>query len=137
MILKDTETKKLTLIEVILPKIENRFLTLTRDIVLIFSFAVLTGLSASLKIEIGPVPITMQTFAVLISGILLGSKKGMLSQLTYLSMGLSGLPWFSRGGGWQYILSPTFGYLIGFVLAAFFVGYLTERGWDRSLKTAV
>lgn len=131
------ELKKLTLIEAIIPKVENKALALIRDIYLILSFAALTGISAKLKIEIGPVFITMQTFAVLLSGALLGSVRGGLSQLTYLILGLTGIPWFSRGGGITYIFSPTFGYIIGFVLAAFFVGFLSERGWDRNLKTAI
>jgi len=61
----------------------------------------------------------------------------MASQLTYLLMGLAGLPWFARGGGIQYIMSPTFGYIIGFVLAAYFIGWICERGFDRQLKTAI
>jgi len=129
--------KNLTLIEVIFPKIENKILILVRDLVLIFSFAILTGLCAKLKIEIGPVPITMQTFSVLLSGALLGAKRGALSQITYLSMGFAGIPWFSRGGGMAYLLSPTFGYLVGFVFASFFVGFLCQKGFDRKLGRAV
>ncbi len=127
----------LTLIDLILPGVENKTLAIVKDVVLILSFAFLTGLSAKLKIEIGAVPITMQTLVVLLSGALLGRNRGALSQLTYLMTGLAGFPWFSRGGGIQYILSPTFGYLIGFVLAAYFVGYLSEKGFDRNIKTAI
>ncbi len=131
------KVKNLTLIDLLIPKIEDKFLILVKDIALALSFAILTGISAQLKIEIGLVPITMQTLAVLLSGALLGSKRGALSQIIYLFGGLAGLPWFSRGGGIQYILSPTFGYLIGFVLAAYLVGWLSERGWDRNLKRAI
>ncbi len=137
MTLKDFETKNFTLIEAVLPKIESKILTIIRDVLLVFSFAILTGVSAKLKIEVGPVPITLQTFVVLLSGALLGSKKGTASQLTYLTGGLLGLPWFSRGGGIQYIVSPTFGYIVGFVLAAYFIGFLSEKGWDRNIKTAI
>ena len=131
------ETKRLTLIDILIPRIEDKTLALIKDIALVLSFATLTGICAKLKIEIGIVPITMQTLAVLLSGALLGSKRGALSQLTYLSIGLAGLPWFARGGGMAYIMSPTFGYIIGFVLAAYLVGYLAEKGLDRSLKTAI
>jgi len=137
MRLKNFEVKNLTLIEVILPRVENKILEITKDVVLVLSFAILTGISAKLKIEIELVPITFQTFAVLLSGALLGSKKGAISQLTYLLMGLSGLPWFARGGGISYLLSPTFGYILGFILAVYLVGYLAERGWDRNLKLAI
>jgi biotin transporter BioY len=129
--------KNLTLIDIIIPRIENKTLSLVKDIALVLSFTVLTGVCAKLKIEIGVVPITMQTFTVLLSGAVLGKIRGAASQLTYLLMGLAGLPWFARGGGIQYILSPTFGYIIGFVLAAYLVGSLAEKGFDRSIKTAI
>ena len=131
------KAQNLTLIDVVFPKIESKNLALVKDILLVLSFAILTGICAKLKIEIGPVPITMQTFAVLISGALLGSKRGALSQITYLLTGLAGIPWFSRGGGMGYVFSPTFGYIVGFVLAAFFVGFLCERGFDRKIETAI
>lgn len=125
-----------TLIEVILPRIENKGLSILRDVVLVFAFTISTAICAKLKIEIGTVPMTMQTFAVLLSGALLGSRRGGLSQLTYILMGLAGVPWFSRGGGIQYLMSPTFGYLIGFVFSAFIVGWLCEKGLDRKIETA-
>lgn len=131
-----TSEKTLTLIDAILP-IERKSLVLVRDIILVLSFAILTGICAKIKIEIGTVPITMQTFAVLLSGAVLGSIRGALSQLVYLTLGLTGIPWFSRGGGMSYIFSPTFGFLIGFVFAAFLVGFLCERGWDRNFKKAM
>jgi len=127
----------LTLVDLIIPRIENKTLAILKDILLVLSFAILTGISAKLKIEIGLVPITAQTLAVLLSGALLGAKRGALSQLTYLGMGLVGFPWFSRGGGIAYLISPTFGYIIGFVLAVYFIGWLCERGFDRQLKTAI
>ena len=108
-----------------------------KDLVLVLVFAILTGLSAQFKIEIGAVPITMQTFVVLLSGILLGSKKGAASQAAYLFMGLLGFPWFARGGGIAYLLSPTFGYILGFVLSAFVVGLLVEKGWGKEIKTMI
>ena len=106
--------------------------TLARDMLLIFGFAAVTALGAQVAFYIGPVPITGQTFAVLITGALLGSRRGALSQLTYLGMGAMGAPIFA---GWQggptVLMGPTGGYLLGFVAAAFVVGFLAERGWDR------
>ncbi len=126
----------LTLIDAILPKFQDKRLTLAKEIVLIFSFALFTGFCAKIKIEIGTVPITLQTLAVLLSGALLGKIRGAASQLAYLLLGLAGIPWFARGGGISYIFSPTFGYLLGFVLAAYFVGWLCEKGFDRKIHTA-
>lgn len=115
----------------------NREIVLAKNIVLILGFAVLTGISSGLKIEIGPVPVTMQTLIVLLSGSLLGSKKGTMSQITYLMAGLIGLPWFSRGGGIIYIMSPTFGYILGFVISAYLIGSLLEKGWDKNIKKSI
>ncbi len=138
MMLKDTSnTNKMNIIDLALPKIENKVLVATKDIFLVLSFAVLTGISSKLMVEIGAVPITMQTLVVLLSGALLGKKKGTASQITYLFFGLFGLPWFSRGGGMAYVLSPTFGYILGFILAAYSVGRLFERGWGKNISSAI
>jgi biotin transporter BioY len=114
-------------------KIENKIFSLSKEILFILGFAFLTGVSANMKFEIGMIPITMQTFVVLLSGALLGSKRGALSQVAYLLMGLSGVFWFARGGGPLYLLSPTFGYIIGFVLTSFVIGFLCEKGFNRRL----
>jgi biotin transporter BioY len=73
----------------------------------------------------------------LLSGALLGSKRGALSQIFYLLGGLAGISWFARGGGIGYLMGPTFGYIIGFVFAAFVVGSLCEKGFDRKIETAI
>lgn len=125
------------LIDLIFPKYNEDKIELFRNIVLVVPFSILTALCAQVKVEIGTVPITFQTFVVLLSGVLLGSIKGSLSQLTYILFGLAGLPLFARGGGLQYLLSPTFGYIIGFVPAAFIVGKLAEKGWDRRFKNSI
>jgi len=137
MMLKNSNAKNPILIETVLTEIKDKILVLVKDIVLVLGFAILTGISAKLKIEIGLVPLTMQTVVVLLSGALLGQKKGAACQLTYLLSGLIGLPWFSRGGGLTYILSPSFGYILGFVLAAYLIGGLVEKGWNRNTATAV
>jgi biotin transporter BioY len=115
------------MVDVFFPRV-----TLARDMLLIFGFVAVTALSAQVAFYVGVVPITGQTFAVLIAGALLGSKRGALSQLTYLGMGVMGAPIFA---GWQggpaVLTGPTGGYLVGFVAAAFVVGFLAERGWDR------
>ena len=85
MMLKDTNnTNRMNIIDLALPKIENKVLVAAKDIFLVLSFAVLTGISSKLMVEIGAVPITMQTLTVLLSGALLGKKRAVGSQLTYL-----------------------------------------------------
>ena len=126
----------LTLGELVLPKLDDKILSLALNVILVLSFAVITAVAAQIKVEIGIVPITLQTFAVLLSGILLGSRRGAAAQAGYLFGGLAGIPWFSRGGGLIYLLSPTFGYILGFVAAAYVTGFLAEHGWDRRMATA-
>lgn len=92
-------------------------------------FAALTAAGAFIKIPIPYVPITLQTFFVILSGSLLGAKFGALSQLIYLAIGLLGAPIFSQGGGPGYVFQPTFGYLLGYPLAAFTIGFLLW-GWN-------
>ena len=91
------------------------------------------------QIAVGyPVPITGQTFGVLLVGALLGSRRGALCVLAYLAEGLLGLPVFTYGrAGLAMFFGPTGGYLVGFVPAAYVVGLLAERGWDRRAVTTV
>lgn len=104
---------------------------------LIFCLALATTLSAQIKIEIGLVPITLQTAIVLLSGLVFGSRIGAASQLFYLTAGLIGIPWFSHGGGINYIFSPTFGYIIGFVAAAYTVGKLAELMKEKKILNVI
>ncbi len=99
----------------------------TKDLAQIALFAALTAVGAFLKIPVPYVPFTLQVFFVALSGVLLGAKKGALSQLVYVFTGLIGIPIFTEGGGISYVLKPTFGYLIGFIIGAYVIGYLTER----------
>lgn len=101
----------------------------TRDMILTALFAGLTAIGAVvLVIPVGPVPITLQLFFTVLSGIILGARLGALSQIVYVLMGLIGLPVFAGGvGGPATIFSPTFGYLIGFILGAYVVGKVAEK----------
>ncbi len=100
----------------------------TLEIVLCGLFAALTAAGAFIQI---PVPgmdyFTLQFFFVLMAGMLLGSKLGALSVFVYVFLGLVGLPIFAAGGGITYVLRPSFGYLIGFILTAFVTGIVIEK----------
>ena len=85
---------------------------------------VLLAISAKTKIHLFPVPMTMQTFVVLFLGMALGYKIAIATIMLYLFEGLIGIPVFASGGGLTYFTGPTTGYLIGFLFAAFFAGYL-------------
>jgi biotin transport system substrate-specific component len=101
------------------------------DVALILSGAVLTAYAAQLVIPMWPVPITAQTLAVLLVGSVLGATRGAISLVAYFSMGALGLPVFSAATSMSF--GPTFGYLVGFVAAAAVVGYLSERGWHKTV----
>jgi biotin transport system substrate-specific component len=108
-----------------------RSLTITRTIhgqlLLATGFALLTALGTRVEIPLYPVPITLQVLFVLLSGLVLGSRLGALSQMGYLVMGFTGAPVFAGGKtGLIALLGPTGGYLIGFVLAAYVAGLIAE-----------
>lgn len=107
---------------------------------LVLGGTALLGLSAQVAVPLpfSPVPVTGQTFAVLLVGAALGARLGAATVLLYLVEGALGLPVFAPGTtiGLARIAGPTGGYLAGFVVAAFVVGLLAERGWDRRVWTA-
>lgn len=114
--------------------------TVVANIVLVTGFALLTALAAQIVIPVPgtPVPITGQTFAVLLSGAALGRWLGAASQTLYLALGVIGLPFYADGaGGWEVATGATAGYLVGFIAAAWVVGFLAERKQDRKVTTAI
>lgn len=99
-------------------------------IALALGMASLTGLMAQLRIPLpwSPVPITGQTFAVLLAGVLLGRYWGGASMAIYAGMGALGMPWFAGwAGGFSHLMGPTGGYILGFIVASLFLGYFTDR----------
>lgn len=108
-----------------------------RSVGLVVAFSLLTALSAQIAIPMWPVPITGQTFAVLLTGALLGSRLGAAAMIVYLLEGAVGLPFFQAGGaGLAHLLGPTGGYLVAFPAAAFITGAFAEHGWDKRFFTA-
>ena len=98
-------------------------------LILALSFACLTGLLAQLRFYIPgtPVPVTGQVFGVILAGVLMGTWGG-ISQIMYIGIGAAGVPWFAGlNGGIGHIAGPTGGYLAGFILAAFFIGFIVDR----------
>lgn len=91
-------------------------------------FAALTGVLSQIVIPIGPVPINLASFAVLLSGTLLGANGGAISMLVYTALGLIGAPVFSMlRGGPQVLLGPTGGYIIGYIVAAYMTGFIAKK----------
>lgn len=109
------------------------------DAIFIICGSLILGLSAQVKVylPISPVPITGQTFAVLMLAALLGSRRGVLAIFAYLAEGALGLPVFAGGIGLAALIGPTGGYLVGFIAVAYLVGRLAEMGWDRRVSTTI
>jgi biotin transport system substrate-specific component len=122
------------------PVVRERSRVLARDASLVVGFALFTALAAQVSLPLGftPVPLTGQTFAVLVAGSVLGAGRGAASQGLYFALGLAGLPVYADGqGGWDAGTGSTLGYLVGFVIAAALIGYQAERRADRDLVASV
>lgn len=110
----------------------------TRSVSLVIAFSLFNAVAAQIAIPIGPVPITLQTFAVTLTGALLGSRLGAAALITYLIEGAAGLPFFAgSAGGITVVFGPTGGYLVSFPAAAYITGAFAEHGWDRRFLSAV
>lgn len=110
---------------------------IARNIALVVGGAAFVGIAAqgAVPLPFTPVPLSLATFAVLLTGAALGPWRGGLSMLLYMAAGMAGVPWFSeQNSGWGF---PSFGYIVGFIVAAAIVGALAQRGADRTvLRTA-
>ncbi|MYX46837.1 biotin transporter BioY [Streptomyces sp. SID89] len=104
-----------------------------RDVALVLGGAALTGIAAQIAVPVpgSPVPVTGQTFAALLVGTSLGAGRGLLSLVLYAVAGVAGVPWFAQGGSGAG--APSFGYVLGMLLAATVVGALARRGADRGV----
>lgn len=124
----------LTQADVFRPKTHTR--AMLYDVALVIGASVFIAIMAQLSVYLpfSPVPVTGQTLAVLLVGALLGSSRGSMAVLAYLAEGVGGMPVFAGGhAGIAVLAGPTGGYLLGFAIAAYAVGRLAERGWDRNI----
>src|ERR1043166_8350653 len=116
--------KNETLLETALAPLDS-----VRQVGLVIGLSLLTALSAQIVIPVPPVPFTAQTFAVVLTGALLGSRLGAITMIVYLIEGACGLPFFSAGsGGFWHLMGPSGGYLIAFPAAAYITGAFAENG---------
>ena len=112
-----------------------------KDLIHCSMFAALTAVGAFISIPVGPVPISLQSLFAMMSGAMLGSKKGFVSQLLYMIIGLIGIPVFAGGtGGLSSIMRPSFGFIFGFMAMAYIVGIMYENKfniWGSALIASV
>ncbi len=105
----------------------------TRDLCLCAVFAALTAVGAFIKIPVPVCPFTLQLLFTTLAGLLIGKKLGALSVAVYVIIGLLGVPVFTQGGGFGYVLQPTFGYLIGYIAGAFVTGAIAGNNKEPKL----
>jgi len=105
--------------------------TLAIDVVLVAAGAALTAVAAQVVVPLWPIPMTLQTFAVLLVGTTLGPIRGALSMVLYLAVGVLGLPVFAEAKSGSLFSLTSGGFIVGFILAAVLVGWLAQREWDR------
>lgn len=129
-----TYAKADTLMEAALAPLDS-----VRSFGLVIVFSLFIAAAAQFSIQVGPIPITGQSFAVLLTGALLGSRLGAAAVIAYLIEGAIGLPFFAPGGapGILRFLGPSAGYLVAFPAAAFITGAFAENGWDKKYHTAI
>ncbi len=135
------DERGITIADFLVPiRLSERMSSRVRHALLIVAGALFVYLTARISIPLGftPVPITGQTFGVLLVGGALGFRRGFASVGLYVLIGLVGVPFFAEGkGGLQVVLGATGGYLVGFAVAAAIVGRLAELGWDRNVLGAI
>lgn len=102
-------------------------MTKTKSIIYCGLFTALIAVGAFIKIPVPVVPFTLQYLFTMLAGLLLGARLGSLSVVAYMVLGLAGLPIFTEGGGLWYVLKPSFGYIIGFVVGTFVTGWIAEH----------
>lgn len=125
-----TNTASRALAVAVWPEQVNRWL---RDAVLVLGGTIILAISAKISVPFYPVPMTLQTFAIMALAAAYGSRLAVATVIAYLVEGAAGLPVFATGAGLAYIAGPTGGFLIGFIALAGIVGEAADRGWSRSI----
>ncbi len=127
----------LSWIELVINKLNrNKILNLANISTVLFGSIILI-ISAKIKVDLYPIPMTLQTLAVLIIGMLYGKNLATATIGLYILQGIAGLPVFALGGGFFYLFGPTGGFIFGFFIAGFVLGTLADRGLGRNIVSAI
>tara|TARA_B100001123_G_scaffold446601_1_gene601545 strand:+ start:1509 stop:2075 length:567 start_codon:yes stop_codon:yes gene_type:complete len=128
-------SNNITLVESLIP-LKSKNVLLKNIFYILFGTLLLT-ISSKIQVPFWPVPMTMQTFVVLIIAMSYGWKLSTLTLAAYLIEGAIGIPVFAKGGGLTYLIGPTAGYLYGMLVAASVVGYFADKGYGKSIITCL
>jgi len=108
-----------------------------KNIILVFLGTFIITISAKIQVPFWPVPMTMQTFAVLIISMAYGWKLSLITLTLYLGEGAIGIPVFAKGGGYTYLIGPTSGYLYGMLIASGVVGFFGDKGYGKNILSSL
>ena len=131
------KSNSLSWIELVTNKLnKNKIFNLTNISTVLFGSIILI-ISAKVKVDLYPVPMTLQPLAVLMIGMLFGRNLAIATIGLYILEGIAGIPVFAYGGGLLYLFGPTGGFIVGFFIAGLVLGELADRGWGRNILSSI
>ena len=131
------KSNSLSWIELVTNKLNKNKIFNLVNISTVLLGSIILIISAKIKVDLYPVPMTLQPLAVLMIGMLFGRNLAIATIGLYILQGIAGFPVFAYGGGLLYLFGPTGGFIVGFFIAGFVLGELADRGWGRNILSSI